>query len=96
METLLEPALGSTVYFTLPAEWNHAGEQRPAVVTRVWSATTVNLLVFLDGDNDKRVGTHDWETVPGYVLWETSVQLNENEIDGTWNYGKAILEPYEA
>lgn len=96
MEHLLEPALGASVYYTLGGEWLAKGEQRPAIVVRVWTPTTINLLLFLDGDNDKRVGPDGWQTVPGHVLWKTSVTFNENEVGGTWNYGKQILEPYES
>lgn len=88
--------IGQNVDYVLGNEWNNAGEVRAAIIVRVWSPISVNLLVFLDGDNDKRVGADGWETVPGYVLWKTSVTFNEDELPGTWNYGKSILEPYES
>lgn len=97
--TPLSPALGASVYYKLGNDWNRPGEVRPAIIVRVWTPQTVNLLIFLDGDNDKFVGADGWEMVPGHVLWKTSVPYAEDTPDGpgaSWNWGKQILEPYEA
>lgn len=94
--TPLAPALGAIVYYVLTDDFINKGQVRPAMVVRVWSATTLNLRVFLDGANDKFVGPDGWQTAPDGTLWKTSVLLNHDKVGGTWNWGEAILEPYEA
>lgn len=96
MENLIAPVDGEMVFYTLGSEWNHSGEVRPAMVVRVWSATTVNLLIFLDGDNDKFIGPDTWQTVPGHILWKTSVLYAEQGRETGWHRADPILEPYEA
>ncbi len=85
-----QPPVGAIVDYVLGDEWIHKGEARPALIVRVWGKTTVNLLVFLDGDNDKRVGDHGWETVPGFTLWKTSVVYDDTGLGNRWNYGLTV------
>lgn len=96
MESVLLPVDGEMVYYTLGNEWNRPGEVRPAMVVRVWSTEVVNLLIFLDGDNDKFIGSDGWQTVPGHVLWKTSVPYAQQVPAASWHRADPILEPYEA
>lgn len=48
-----------------------AGDHCPAIVVRVWSTSTANLQVFLDGND---------------VLWETSRAFSETPEPGTWHW----------
>jgi hypothetical protein len=47
----MRPTIGRVVHYVLPSG-HHPGDHRPAIITRVWSETCVNLQVFTDGDND--------------------------------------------
>lgn len=98
VDNLVVPIIGDLVYYKLGNEWNRPGELRPAMIVRVWSEFTVNLLVFVDGDNDKFMGAEGWETVPGHTLWKTSVPRIENAEEGpgaSWFYPELVLEPVE-
>lgn len=95
MNTIM-PVDGEMVFYTLGSEWNNPGEVRPALVVRVWSEEVVNLLVFLDGANDKFIGPDGWQSVPGHVLWKTSVPYAEAGPGASWHRADPILEPYEA
>lgn len=95
-ENLVIPIPGDLVYYKLGNEWNRPGELRPAMIVRVWSDTTVNLLIFVDGDNDKFMGAEGWETVPSYTAWKTSVPRIENVKEGSgagWFYPEIVWEP---
>ena len=62
------PSIGRIVHFVL-ADGQNSGQHRPAIVLRCWGDTpgaSVNLLVFLDGEND---GALDGNS----VVWVTSV-----------------------
>jgi hypothetical protein len=70
--------LGTIVHFVL-GEGNRKGEERPAVIVRVWTDSLVNLLVFSDSENDK-----EYTTVP--VYWSGSKYHDESEAPNTWHY----------
>ena len=61
------PNIGDVVLYVLP-DGRYPGEIRPALVVKVWSATQVNLQVFVDGTND----------YPDYSgsVWATSVPFD--------------------
>lgn len=96
MQDSVMPVDGEMVYYTLGDDSSRSGEVRPAMVVRVWSEQTVNLLIFLDGDNDKFVGADGWQSVPGHVLWKTSVPYAESGPGASWHRADPFLEPYEA
>lgn len=96
MQNLKAPVDGEMVYYTLNSKWITHGEVRPAMVVRVWSDVMVNLLVFLDGNNDRFIGADGWETVPGHVLWETSVTISNTGLGGTWHRADPVPELVEA
>lgn len=87
-----KPTVGRIVNFTLAN-----GEVRPAIVVRVWSASCVNVRVFLDGSNDAG-GPLTIKTAEGHSYdvcdesgWATSVNYDEG-VDGaappprTWHW----------
>ena len=61
-----------------------SGEHRPAIITRVWDNTRVNLQVFTDGENDREV--------KHAVQWEPSVGRqdvtagHESAAPRTWHW----------
>ncbi|MDQ0933812.1 hypothetical protein [Streptomyces turgidiscabies] len=57
------PAVGDVVLVPADPAENNGAAEAPAVVTRVWSATTVNVRVLLDSEA---------------VIWRTSVLYREN------------------
>ncbi|MDX2140307.1 MAG: hypothetical protein SF123_19630 [Chloroflexota bacterium] len=81
MEGLTE---GRIVHFVLDN-----GAHRPATVVNAWkdvalyqSEGRVNLLVFLDGENDaEHVGMDAGDT-----WWRTSVPFSDDKTPGTWHW----------
>lgn len=73
----MKPSLGRIVLYRMPD-----GQDRPAMIVRVWSDTCVNLQVFTDGEND---AGNVLERMPGPFpggrestslhVWRTSVML---------------------
>jgi len=53
MPTIPIPTIGRIVLFR-----GHDGEDRPAIVTHVWSDLCINLTVFGKDDQDKNAGIH--------------------------------------
>lgn len=79
---------GRIVHFVLPN-----GEHRPAIIVRVWDPKTteypegtVNLQVFLDGQNDSEVVTMSQEDADVGLVWRTSIHYSEKPIPGTWHW----------
>lgn len=73
------PAEGRSVVYQVDE-----GVFRPAQIVRVWSESgpkTCNLVVFLDGSNDRRlpcvVGREDEELTRAPLLWKTSITLGD-------------------
>ena len=67
------PTVGRVVYFKLSADeakvFNNGAEIAPAIITRVWNETCVNLKVLCDGS---------------YDLWKTSVSKGESQYNWDW------------
>jgi hypothetical protein len=59
-----QPGIGRIVLFKLSET-----EDRPFLITKVWSELTVNGIVFLDGWNDSAIGG---TPATGGTLWKTS------------------------
>ncbi|WP_060880174.1 hypothetical protein [Streptomyces scabiei] len=45
------PSLGRVVLVAVDPAMNNGADTAPAVITRVWTGTTVNVRVLLDGDS---------------------------------------------
>jgi hypothetical protein len=60
-----QPGIGRIALFKLSET-----EDRPFLITKVWSELTVNGIVFLDGWNDSAIGG---TPATGGTLWKTSV-----------------------
>lgn len=80
------PRLGNIVHYVLPSQisLSHAGEHRPAIIVKVWSAGdwNIQLQVFMDG-------TNDWDGGP--CCWATSVRYDEAGAEGTWHWPESDL-----
>lgn len=78
---------GRIVHFVMPNK-----EHRPAVIVRVWSPETndtgySNLLVFLDGTNDKTDQNNiSDEQAKTCTMWATSVSMSEGKEPRTWHW----------
>jgi len=82
------PSPGRMVHYVLKN-----GEHRPALVLRTWSATCVQLAVFLDGANDN--GQVPYETYyfqnGNLTVWKTSVmQDEETKAQATWHWPEYV------
>jgi hypothetical protein len=84
----MKPSIGRIVHYVMGADdkARHRCAHRPAIVTRVWSDTCVNLQVFTDGINDCDEGS------PGAngVLWKTSASLDESMAEGSWHWPEYV------
>ena len=81
------PSIGRVVHYVLEAG-PHQGEDRPALIVRVWGDTPnapVNLCVFVDGSNDYY--PHQGEEP--LTLWRTSKLRDDNKAPGTWHLALA-------
>jgi hypothetical protein len=72
--------VGRIVLYTL-TNGPHVGENRPAIVVRVWTDVMVNLQVFTDGPNDG-------EGHQGGIVWATSVAYDDSATPAahTWRW----------
>lgn len=61
-----KPSLGRIVHVPMDPKTNNGAAVAPAIITRVWSDTTVNLRVLADGD---------------YTVWRTSSTFAEDLAD---------------
>lgn len=72
----MKPSIGRTVHFVLDSGPNK-GEDRPAVIVRVWTDELVNLQVITDGPNDGLDA----------IVWKTSIQFSEDTSKTpTWHW----------
>lgn len=62
------PSVGRIVHVLMDPTMNNGADVAPAIITRVWSDTTVNLRVLADGDSTlwrtSSIYTPDLGTVP--------------------------------
>ena len=81
---------GRNVHYVMPT-----GEHRPAIVVRVEpEATTVNLVVFTDGQNDASILEANYPVGASYIaavrtgiLWRSSIPFDEeNKVPDTWHW----------
>lgn len=71
--------MGRIVRYVLPEDSQSAGQERPAIIVRVWSETCVNLQVFTDCENDG----------PGYasgLVHKSSVQFDADDRLGSCHW----------
>ena len=89
MEGLTE---GRIVHYVM-ADGRNRGEDRPAIVVRVWRDAegkppengVSNLFVFVDGTNDyENLPRMDWSFIPG--VWKTSIVHSAEHEFGTWHW----------
>lgn len=57
-----KPSVGRIVHVTVDPRHNNGADVAPAVITRVWSDTCVNLRVLHDGPSAAPEGRQDWLT----------------------------------
>lgn len=72
----MKPSLGRIVFTRVDPLMNNGADIAPAVITRVWSDTLVNIRVMLDSENPP--------------LWKTSVLLFDSEEDAKGNDAEGI------
>jgi hypothetical protein len=80
--------VGQKVIYVLDGEFRTQGEVRPAFVVRVWNDEVVNLVVLLDGSNDRFpfVSPSGIDERFFVTFWKTSVAHSENAEPGTWHH----------
>lgn len=69
--------VGDQVLYVLPN-----GQSRPAIVTATNGASLANLMVMLDGHNDKSINEGFRQ---GFLTWVESKQFSLNKEPGTWH-----------
>lgn len=86
----MTPTIGRVVHFRVGGT-DETPELRPAFVVRVWSSTSCNLQVFVDGSNDHQLRYPDTVTalfdlrqIENGVAWKTSVP--EGDAVGQWRW----------
>lgn len=87
------PTVGRIVHYRVGGT-DETPDVRPAMVVRVWSATCVQLQVFLDGSNDahRTIVSGSGEPVPMFtghetlrgLAWRTSVALGDSVGEWRW------------
>lgn len=79
------PSVGRIVHYVLEAG-PHQGEHRPAIIVQVWSDSSVNLQVFVDGSNDyfRNQGPEP------LTLWRTSKHPDPAFTPGTWHWPEYV------
>jgi hypothetical protein len=80
--------VGRIVHYVLE-DGPNAGEDRPAMIVRVWNLETgyCNLLVFLDGINDGHKIEYQAGGTIAPMLWKTSRSFDsETKAPGTWHW----------
>lgn len=82
-----KPSVGRIVHVTVDGRYNNGSDVAPAVITRVWSDTCVNLRVLYDGPSVAPEGRQDWLT--SWSVHESREALDEHraqrqaELDAT-------------
>lgn len=65
----MQPSVGRIVHYIVSPSENNGSGIAPAIITRVWNDTCVNIRVFCDG------GTTPWQT--SVLLYPDQVTLEE-------------------
>lgn len=75
-EAPFAPMTGMGVYY-----YDDEGKCHPAVITNYFDGNRANLVIFLDGPNDKRLmpGKNDEQCYNDPVIWKGSVSQRTNE-----------------
>lgn len=94
----MKPTLGRVVHYVL-REGRSAGKSRPAFIVEPWAESQddpawkgkVNLVVFLDGANDRGAHGEAWVEEGGspavYTqMWVGSAEHDEAGAPGTWRW----------
>ena len=84
MSDFQKPTTGRIVHYRLATDTDVKPVYRPATVVRTWpesSEDMYNIVVTLDGDNDRRHGVTEAEAL-NCKTWRTSVHFGD--VDGTW------------
>jgi len=85
----MKPTIGRIVHFVQKtSEWNGGRiVHLPAIITAVWSETSVNLHVMTDGSNSEGDGVNFRNT-----KWKTSVNLDDSETPAaeTWHWPERV------
>lgn len=82
---------GRIVHYVMPD-----GQHRPAIIVRVWNRGTntngySNLLVFLDGTNDRTPQNGISEAAAqSCTMWATSVTMSEGKEPRTWHWPEKV------
>ncbi len=71
-----KPAVGRIVHVPVDPKLNNGADIAPAVITRVWSDTYVNLRVLHDGPSVPPEGRQDWLT--SWSVHESREALEEH------------------
>jgi hypothetical protein len=58
----MKPTVGCIVHVLVDPRHNNGSDVAPAVITRVWSDTCVNLRILYDGPTVPPEGRQDWNT----------------------------------
>lgn len=74
------PSLGDVVLVAVDPAMNNGSKTAPAVITRVWTGTSINVRVLLDSD-----GVPPWRTSLTYVDTLDDVEDNMRPFRWTWS-----------
>jgi hypothetical protein len=81
-EQIQKPSVGRIVHYKIPGSQVGQGGECPAIITRVWSDTCVNLHLFRDHEQS------------GLLLeqgnYPTSVTYDEGKGDRTWHWPERV------
>ena len=76
----MKPTIGRIVHVPVDPRVNNGADTAPAVITRVWSDTCVNLRIFHDGPSVPPEGSHRQDWVTSWVLHESRDALQAAHI----------------
>jgi hypothetical protein len=86
----MRPTIGRIVHFVNDfANVQELQHHVPAIITRVWSDTCVNLRVFYDGTNDAPEGSSEWKTS---VIYQEPGTPRINPDPRTWHWPERAEE----
>lgn len=74
----MTPSVGRIVHVTVDPKVNNGSDIAPAIITRVWSDTCVNLRVLYDGPAVPPEGTHRQDWLTSWSVHESREALEEH------------------